>query len=336
MNKAYSCPDGVFKSFLKEELASYVEFKVNIGKCSPASYLPKLKQFDRYCQQALSAAPDRELIMGFLSLRPGERNTNLYTRTVILCGFLDYMSEVLGKSNVYKPLWKVKKGNYVPYVFSKDEICRLLEAAIKYRTSASSASTSVLPYCMPCIFTMLYCTGMRISEVLALRVSDVDLENRIIRINCAKNNNRRIVTISCSLMKSIRKYMAYSTHFPEKQTYFFHSGSQLHDGQVSIKTAYTYFRRYLAMAGIPHKGRGYGPRLHDIRVTFAVHSLEKLSHLQQDTNALLPVLSSYMGHKSICCTQQYLWLTKELSEDVIFQMGKYVRVKELVEGGASR
>ena len=92
MNKKYSCPDGTFKSFLKEELASYVEFKVNIGKCGPDSYLPKLRQFDRYCQQAPSSAPDRELVMGFLSLRPGERNTNLYNRTVILCGFLDDMT----------------------------------------------------------------------------------------------------------------------------------------------------------------------------------------------------------------------------------------------------
>lgn len=131
MNKKYSCPDGTFKSFLKEELASYVEFKVNIGKCGPDSYLPKLRQFDRYCQQAPSSAPDRELVMGFLSLRPGERNTNLYNRTVILCGFLDYMTEVLGKDSVYKPLWKSKEGNYVPYVFSQEEICRLLEATIQ-------------------------------------------------------------------------------------------------------------------------------------------------------------------------------------------------------------
>lgn len=206
----------------------------------------------------------------------------------------------------------------------------------QYRASACPSNRTVFPYCMPCIFTILYCTGMRISGVLDLRVSDVDLENRIIQINHAKNNNRRIVTISCSLMERIQEYLAYSTRFPKKQVYFFDSGSRLHGGHVSIKTAYTYFCRYLKMAGIPHKGRGYGPRVHDIRMTFAVHSLQKLSHLHQDTNALLPVLSSYMGHKSIYSTQHYLWLTKELGEDMTFQMENYIRVKEPAQGGAPR
>lgn len=224
----------------------------------------------------------------------------------------------------------------MPYVFDREEIRQILEAAVKYRDNVLPGRESALPLCMPCIIAMLYCTGMRISEVVNLRVGDVDLDGRTIQINHAKNDSHRIVTISESLLGNILQYREHSARLPGQQIYFFDSGSELHQGRVSIKAAYSYFRRYLKMAGIPHKGRGYGPRLHDIRVTFAVHSLQKLFILPEGTNALLPVLSAYMGHKSICCTQQYLWLTKELGEDAAARMEKYVQLKRQTEGGVSR
>nr|WP_275583026.1 tyrosine-type recombinase/integrase [Gracilibacillus alcaliphilus] len=176
---------------------------------------------------------------------------------------------------------------------------------------------------MSCIFTLLYCTGMRISEVTGLKVEEVDLKQRIIHINRAKNDNLRIVTISDSLFEACSKYLEQSKTRKGVGRYFFDSGSPHNNGQVSSQRAYIYFRRFLNMAGIEHKGKGFGPRMHDIRVTFAVHSLQKLSRMPGDINVHLMSLSTFMGHQSIYCTQEYLWLTNDLFQDTLEKMEKY-------------
>ena len=71
------------------------------------------------------------------------------------------------------------------------------------------------------------------------------------------------------------------------------------------------FRRFLWQARIPHGGRGHGPRVHDLRHTFAVNNLRSWFARGQDVGALLPVLQTYMGHSSIADTDYYLRLTAE-------------------------
>ena len=65
------------------------------------------------------------------------------------------------------------------------------------------------------------------------------------------------------------------------------------------------------------RGRGRGPRLHDLRHTFAVHRLAEWYREGVDLNALLPVLATYLGHRSITDTQLYLRLTADLFPDLI-------------------
>ena len=164
---------------------------------------------------------------------------------------------------------------------------------------------------------------MRVSEVSNLRVCDVDLNQGVIHINYAKYGNRRIATISPSLEKACTMYLDKIKLSYVSDNYFFDSGSSYNNGKVSTKRIYTFFRRFLDVAGIEHKGLGYGPRLHDLRVTFAVHSLLKLSRLPGDINTHLTYLSVFMGHQSIYCTQEYLWLTGELFQDILEKMESY-------------
>ena len=326
MDKAYQCPEGTFGSCLKEELASYVQYKVNISGCKANSFIPKLRQFDNYCMTIPHAdvCLERKTIMGFLQLRAGESKTNRFNRASILKGFLEYMLNIQEKEGVY--LFKIRPKSlcsYIPYIFQQDEILLLLNASEEYRRQNIPSRALNLPNSMQCIITMLYCTGMRISETLDLEIKDVDLEHMLIHINHAKNDNCRIVTISNSLGVAIKKYLERSQFCQTTSPFFFQSGSDLHKGHISIKTAYSYFRRYLKMAGIEHRGRGYGPRLHDFRATFAVHSLQKLSKMKGDINSYLSFLSTYLGHKCFHNTQRYWWLTKEMYQDVLLQMEEY-------------
>ena len=76
------------------------------------------------------------------------------------------------------------------------------------------------------------------------------------------------------------------------------------------------FRRFLWQARISHGGRGHGPRVHDLRHTFAVNNLRSWFAAGEDVGALLPVLQTYMGHSSIADTAYYLRLTAESYPDI--------------------
>ena len=325
-DKKYTVPYQ-FKSYLASQITSFIEYKVNISGCVPESFMPVMKRFDTHC----CSYPEKELclkqetVMSFLP-KTGIKNKTVMCLSSALRSFANYLVVVLQLSDIYvvpKKLIKRQCKTFIPYVFTEDEIIALLEAANAYEHKRKCTKTPNMVNCMPCIFTMLYCTGMRVSEISNLKLEEVDLTTRLIHINTAKNNNRRIVTISQSLAKSCKEYIEKSQNFTKSGVYFFDSGSSRNDGKVSTDLIYRYFRRFLLQVGIEHKGRGKGPRLHDIRVTFACHSLKQLSRLPGDINSHLFALSTFMGHKSIYETQDYLWLTKDLFEDTLIKMEEH-------------
>jgi integrase/recombinase XerD len=327
MSKLYICDRTRFKSFLAESIVSFVEYKANVGGCTVDSFLPVMSLFDRHCTNH----PEPEIclkqdtVLSFLTIGPGEKNSTAIRKSSIIRSFGRYLAAVLRIKDVYIVPKLVKRGQktFVPYVFTHDEIARLLHEIENYQPKQEYTKTPNMVNCMSCMFKMLYCTGMRISEVTGLKKQEVDLEQRIIHINQAKNDNKRIVTISDSLAEACNTYLELTKDCKTSNIYFFDTGSVYNDGYVSIQRAYTYFRRFLNGAGIEHKGKGFGPRMHDIRVTFAVHSLQKLSQLPDDINVHLMSLSVFMGHQSIYCTQEYLWLTGELFQNTLEKMEDY-------------
>jgi integrase/recombinase XerD len=80
-------------------------------------------------------------------------------------------------------------------------------------------------------------------------------------------------------------------------------------------TVYRRFRDYLLMADIPHTSAG--PRVHDLRHTFAVSCLKKWVLSGTELMNVLPYLAAYMGHTDFRATQYYLRLTADLYPDLI-------------------
>lgn len=325
-NKVYTCPEGIFSSYLKTDFTSFVEYKVNVSGCVPESFVPVLKRLDQYCigYPESGTCLKAESVHGFLELQNVKKST-LQRIECIIRSFGKYMVLVLRNHDTYilPHIIRHHGKTFIPYVFSRDEISALFVAADTYQLSCHNKPTTNMENCMRCMTKVLYCTGMRVSEVCCLKVSEVDLEKRLININHAKNDNHRIVTISESLLKEIRRYLDEASKHNSTGRYFFDSGSAFKDGLVSGKCVYSYFRRYLKLAGIEHKGTGFGPRLHDLRVTFAVHSLKKLTETATDVNACLAYLTTYMGHQSLRETQDYLWLCKDLFESTLARMEDY-------------
>ena len=325
-SKPYSCNADRFQSYLSAQIVSFIEYKVNVGGCVPESFVPVMHRFDAHCVLHTEISPclKQDTVLSFLNIGKTKNSTAKRVSSIIR-SFGKYMAAVLRLDDVYIVPTLIKNGGktFVPYVFSHDEIAALLKSADDYTPRQEYTVTPNMLNCMPCIFAMLYCTGMRISEVTCLKTGDVDIEQGIVNINHAKYDNRRIVTISQSLANACRKYEEKSKDSKLSGFYYFDSGSTHNDGKVSPKRAYTYFRRFLDSAGIEHRGLGHGPRLHDIRTTFAVHSLQQLSGLPGDINSHIMFLSVFMGHQSLYCTQEYLWLTGDLFQNVLEKMEEY-------------
>lgn len=168
------------------------------------------------------------------------------------------------------------------------------------------------PYVHPSVIRILYGCGLRVGEALALLSKDVDLENSVITIRCGKNNVSRLIPIS----NSLRDYLIYYDNRIHRgcNPYFFPA---LHGEQYSDVTIRNVFRKLLIKAGIEPLSTGLFPRVHDVRHTFCVHTLEQMISKGMDPYCSLPVLSIYVGHKGIKSTEIYLRLTKQYFQDVL-------------------
>ena len=166
---------------------------------------------------------------------------------------------------------------------------------------------------MPLLFRLLYGCGLRISEALNLRFQDVDLHTGVLTIINGKFNKDRLVPLSPENIHRCCDYVKEVHLFSDRNDYFFPApnGRAVTKGNV-----YKNFRRFLWQARISHGGWGKGPRLHDIRHTFAVHCLRQWVLQGKDLAAYLPILKTYLGHDSFSDTSHYLRLTAELYPDI--------------------
>jgi integrase/recombinase XerD len=154
--------------------------------------------------------------------------------------------------------------------------------------------------------------GFVSGEVLKLRVRDVDLNQGIVTVRQGKFRKDRLVPLALSLVYRLRKYAAHFENRPLDAIFFPAPDA----GPFCLRTVYSLFRKLLLQCGIAHAGRGKGPRIHDLRHTFAVHTLLRWYRDGEDLDAKLPLLSTYLGHQNLLGTQCYLHLTAELFPEI--------------------
>lgn len=186
---------------------------------------------------------------------------------------------------------------FTPHIYTVEEIRRLLYAADNLPVRNNAPTRHLV---IPAVIRLLYCCGFRIGEVLRLRVKDVDLDTGIITVHNGKGGKDRLVPVHNSVIEYLR---SYSAQLPDEREWFFPSAC----GHYSIKTIYDNFRELLFACNIPHTGNG--PRVHDFRHTFAVHTLEKQLSDGYDPMVIVPRLAAYLGHKSYRETCWYIHLT---------------------------
>lgn len=287
----------------------YVAQKRALGnKCR--SEVEILNMFDAYCNEQNITEPvmTQELYDSWCAKRPHENGSTQHTRVQHLKMFVRFLTNNgFPTPTVFLPLPKMEK-IFVPYIFTHAEILRFMEVVDKTKPCVRYGRPSLAHLVMPVLFRMLYGCGLRISEALKLKVNDVDTESGVIRLLETKGNKERFVPMSATLIQVCTHYRSDPRVVEYGSEYFFPAPDNLHYAACTI---YERFRQYLYEAGIGHGGRGKGPRLHDFRHTFSVHTLNKWIAEGKDIYVVLPILSAYLGHANIESTEEYLRLVPE-------------------------
>jgi integrase len=308
----------IYYSVFGPYILKFIGLKNSLGyKYKDAGYA--LASFDQLAleKDVFEITLTKEIADEYCKKRPNESDKTRYNRIQILSQFARFLDDLGFRS--YIPKLPKFRSTYTPYIFSRKEIQNIFRVCDALTPSVRNRNSTV--FAIPVLIRLLYGTGIRIGEALYLTCNDLNLHDKCLVLRDTKNGKDRMVPISDSLANACKEYLMYRSLFPaiRKENRFFIKP----DGSpMSMYNAYKWFRRILFFANISHGGRGHGPRLHDLRHTFSVHSLVSMSESELDLYYALPILSTYLGHQSLDATDKYVRLTAEMYPDLIKKTSK--------------
>jgi len=183
------------------------------------------------------------------------------------------------------------------YALSTVQIGELMAA-----TAILNPGHEILAECIRFLIGMLYSTGLRISEALALTLGDIDSMSSTLFVRRGKFRKERLVPISPSTCEALDQWLGcraqYAGSEPSAPLFVPQKNRRL-----TRDRAYRIFRRLCIHCGL--KGEP-PPRLHDLRHNYACACIAQWRHKHEDINALLPVLANAMGHTTYQDSEIYL------------------------------
>lgn len=208
---------------------------------------------------------------------------------------------------------------FVPYIYSHEELRRLLEAT----SICEHPCCKVRAYTYRALILLLYGAGLRIHEALALTLNDVSLSPALVQIRETKFYKTRLVPIGPDLVNVLTRYanQRKKDHSAQPDHPFFVSRT---GSVIKPWTPDLIFSRLRRRAKVErHDGGRFQPRLHDLRHSFAVHRLISWYRQGADVQRLLPKLATYLGHVNVAATQRYLTMTPELLREASQRFERY-------------
>jgi integrase len=198
-----------------------------------------------------------------------------------------------------------------PYIYSDEEIVRIVEAA-----SRLASPTGLRALSFASLFGLLAVTGLRLSEALSLDRDDVDLQGGVLAVRLAKFRKSRFVPLHDSTCVALRHYTRERDRLlPRTDTpaYFVTERGTRVLGSNAEQT-FAVVSRGVGLRPPAKKwdDRGHGPRLHDMRHRLAVRTLVRWYGEGKDVERELPKLVTYLGHAHVADTYWYFEAVPEL------------------------
>jgi integrase/recombinase XerD len=216
----------------------------------------------------------------------------------------------------------------VPYIYTADDIARLLAAAGRLPTAHRADTYQTL-------IGLVAVTGMREGEAVRLDRDDVDLDQGLLTIRDSKFGKSRQIPVHASTVEALADHAARRDarhprrdgrrhrHAPSRASFFTSTtGTRLLRDNVS-----TVFAGLVRDAGLVGSGHDRRPRLHDLRHSFAVNTLIRWYRQGLDVEQRLPLLSTYLGHIAPKSTYWYLTAVPELLELVADRLDAITEVE---------
>jgi integrase len=199
-----------------------------------------------------------------------------------------------------------------PHIYSDEEIGALMMEAAKLKSPEG-----MKPLNLRTVIGLLAATGLRPGEAAALEIGDVDLQVGVLSVRESKFGKSRQVPIHPSTVAALKHYARQ-----RDQIVRHHGGSRFflsdRGTALNLRTVQKWFREISKACGL-RKGTdghryGRGPRLQDLRHTFATKRLVEWYRTGCDVAVQMPKLATYLGHSSVVCTYWYIEAIPELLE----------------------
>jgi integrase len=263
-----------------------------------------LRRFDRMIQEKFpeATALTKDICDQWLREKPGEHPNGLLRRVTPVRQLAKYMNGMGLSAYVIPGHIPNKQIRYEPHIYSESE----LKAFFKSVDGCPDSVFSPLRrYVIPVIFRLLYCCGLRSSEARLLSAEDVDLNSGKVTIRESKGWRSRVVYMSADMLDVCREYDAIiRRRLPERDAFFPNKNGRFY-GKSTLDCWFHEFWDRLPEADLIV---GNSPRVHDFRHVYAVNRMNGWVRDGQNTNALYPYLSEYMGHSHYVDTDYYLAL----------------------------
>ena len=291
-------------SALAAHVADYLRLRRALGfkLVWPGHVLP---QFVTWLEASGSETITTEAAVAWARLSEGAQPVTLSHRLGAVRGFARYLHTIDPATEIPPTGLFGKQQRLAPYIYSSEEIARLLQAARHLHPPLRAATYEAL-------FGLLGVSGMRVGEALALARDDVEFANALVRIRHPKFDRDRLVPLHPSATEALRGYAACRDRLcPEPHTDAFFVSSI--GTTLRHSTVHATFLTLLASAGLP-TATGSRPRIHDLRHSLVVNTLIGWQRDGDDIASLLPVLSTYLGHVNPASTYWYFSAVPELMQ----------------------
>lgn len=254
---------------LREKMIEEIRLR-NFSPRTEQSYVAAMVGLVKHYHRSPDQLTQDEIRCYLLHLK--ERGLSPSSRNVAISGMKFFYHQILGWDE-HKLFLPPRKGSWrLPEVLSPKEVERLLCANGKLRDR--------------CLLMTAYATGVRVSELVRLKVSDIDSERMMVRVEQGKGKKDRYTILSQRLLEELRTY--WKVH--RSPTYLFPNAK---GNPLSIDYAQRIYNLAKLKAGI-QKGKG----IHTLRHCFATHLLE--------AGVDLVTIKTLLGHNSLQSTQRYL------------------------------
>ena len=244
--------------------------------------------FLRYFNESKPSSITKTEIMDFLVQYRNSKKWSATGQNQLISSIKFFYEIVLKRAKVDYELPRAMKPFQLPTVFDESEVVAIINAAgnIKHKT----------------ILCIAYSGGLRVSEIIGLKVADIDSKRMIINIRQAKGKKDRIVMLSETILEMLRTY--YLEYKPK--LWMFEGAKEV---QYSTRSVQEIMQHAKKKAGITKKGS-----IHALRHSFATHLLEGGTDLIS--------IKELLGHKSLSTTAIYTHVSKKHLSKIISPLDK--------------